>query len=237
MLTKEKICDRCGHNAGRHYSGSSQKRQERGGNFCAAHDCRCRGFIEATLIECGTYLGHSKTRLGSVSYQCVELRLYGYATERALEAAICSASFPSPSRSTPDSYDQHRLAEEHRKIGSPMRDMRKGEAEALNQSDARGVAPRPVHLGRTLEPTKKFDFPWVTVGALLYALIAATWVAKTTPSPAAQVVGYGLANLGYALVAAGLFGFPVFGLRKRWQVFLVAVMFVAEGTALSNTGA
>ncbi len=80
-------------------------------------------------------------------------------------------------------------------------------------------------------------FPWATVVALLYALTAASWIAKTTPAPAAWVVGYGLANLGYALAAAGVFGFRVFGLRKRWQLFLASVLCFVVGTALSNTGA
>lgn len=44
-------CDRCGHGAERHYSGSSPECQERGGNFCAALDCRCRGFRAAVAAQ------------------------------------------------------------------------------------------------------------------------------------------------------------------------------------------
>ncbi len=44
MVSLPKVCDRCGHGADRHYSGSSPECQEREGNFCAALDCRCRGF-------------------------------------------------------------------------------------------------------------------------------------------------------------------------------------------------
>ena len=38
------ICERCGHGAARHYSGNSVERDQRGGNYCAAFDCGCRGF-------------------------------------------------------------------------------------------------------------------------------------------------------------------------------------------------
>jgi hypothetical protein len=86
-----KRCDRCGHEAARHYSGDSPEPEERGGNYCAAHDCPCRGFIEAPLVDCGAYLGYPKKRLGTLSYQCAELRLYGYTSERALDVAIDAA--------------------------------------------------------------------------------------------------------------------------------------------------
>jgi hypothetical protein len=53
-----------------------------------------------------------------------------------------------------------------------------------------------------------------------------------------MVVGYGIANLGYLLFAAGLFGgtFRVLGLKNRWQVFGAAVASFALGTVLSNVG-
>lgn len=57
--------------------------------------------------------------------------------------------------------------------------------------------------------------PWPSAVALLYP-IGATINIAMTPAPAAMVAGYGIGNLGYALIAAGIFSgtFRIFGLKK-----------------------
>ena len=81
-------------------------------------------------------------------------------------------------------------------------------------------------------------FPWKSALALLYPICAAIYLATATPSSPAMVVGYGLANLGYLLFAAGIFAgcFHVFGLKRRWHVLAAAVAAYAVGTVLSNIG-
>lgn len=53
-----------------------------------------------------------------------------------------------------------------------------------------------------------------------------------------MVIGYGLANLGYVMFAAGIFAgtFLIFGITKRWQVFVGAIVAFLVGTILSNVG-
>jgi len=82
-------------------------------------------------------------------------------------------------------------------------------------------------------------FPWPSTIALLYPVGAAFYIATATPANSSMVVGYAMANLGYLLFAAGMFGgsFRVLGLRNRWQVFGAAVVSFVLGTVLSSIGA
>ena len=81
-------------------------------------------------------------------------------------------------------------------------------------------------------------FPWASATGLLYPIGATIYIVSATPAGPAMVTGYGLANLGYLLFAAGVFGgtFRIFGLRKRTQVFGAAVLSFVLGTLLSNVG-
>ncbi len=81
-------------------------------------------------------------------------------------------------------------------------------------------------------------FPWPSALALLYPIAATIYIATWTPANPVMVVGYGLANLGYLLLGAGIWSgsFRVLGLRKRWQVVSVAVVSFVLGTVLSNIG-
>lgn len=82
-------------------------------------------------------------------------------------------------------------------------------------------------------------FPWPSTLALAYPIAATVYIASRTPAGPAMVVGYGLANLGYLLFAAGIWAgtFRVLGLKKRWQVLVSAIAAFVVGTALSNIGA
>jgi len=82
-------------------------------------------------------------------------------------------------------------------------------------------------------------FPWPSALAVLYPITATIYIAAWTPAGPTMVVGYGLANLGYLLFAAGIWpgSFRVFGLKKRWQVFGAALAFFILGTVLSNVSA
>ena len=74
--------------------------------------------------------------------------------------------------------------------------------------------------------------------ALLYPLCAAIHIATATPAGLADVVGYGLSNLGYLLFAAGICGgsFRILGLNTRGRVLGAAVGSFLMGTLLSNVG-
>jgi hypothetical protein len=82
-------------------------------------------------------------------------------------------------------------------------------------------------------------FPWISAIFLLYPIGAAVYIATQTPARAPMIVGYGIANLGYLLVGAGIVKgtYRIFGLKKRWQVLLAGVIASLIGTFLSNIGA
>lgn len=80
-------------------------------------------------------------------------------------------------------------------------------------------------------------FPWPSLVSLLYPIGGAIDTALRMPDPSAMViVGSGLSNLGYLLLAAGFLAgsFRIFGLKKRWQVFSFAAISYAAGTWLIN---
>ncbi|WP_165797295.1 hypothetical protein [Solimonas fluminis] len=82
------------------------------------------------------------------------------------------------------------------------------------------------------------NFPWPSMAGLLYPISATIYMATATPAGPAEIAGYGIANLGYLLVAAGAFvgTFRILGLRNRWKVFGAAFAALALGTVLSNLG-
>lgn len=87
--------------------------------------------------------------------------------------------------------------------------------------------------------TAAAEFPWFSALSLLYPITAMAYIATWTPATPTIVVGYGAANFAYLLLVAGIFTgtFRVFGLRKRWQVFALAVGCFVLGTYLSNISA
>ena len=89
------------------------------------------------------------------------------------------------------------------------------------------------------EKANEKAFPWVSAISLLYPISAMIYVSLHSPAPTTLVIGYGVANLGYLLFAAGLFSgtFKIFKLEKRWKVFLLAIVLFSIGTFLSSIGA
>ncbi len=81
-------------------------------------------------------------------------------------------------------------------------------------------------------------FPWMSAISLFYPVLATFYISTRTPASLPIVIGYGLANLGYMMFAAGIFAgtFRIFGLTKRWQVFVSAIVAFLVGTILSNVG-
>ena len=82
------------------------------------------------------------------------------------------------------------------------------------------------------------QFPWISAVSLLYPILAAFYMSARTPASLPMVIGYGLANLGYVIFAAGIFAgkYRIFGLSERWKVFVVAIISFLVGTLLSNIG-
>ena len=83
---------------------------------------------------------------------------------------------------------------------------------------------------------RSIALPWLSALALVYPLSAIVHMATTTPAPLVMIAGYGLANLGYVLFAAGIFAgtFRVFGLKNRWKVLVLAATCVVVGIVLSS---
>jgi hypothetical protein len=86
---------------------------------------------------------------------------------------------------------------------------------------------------------KLSTFPWISAIFLLYPIGAAVYIATQTQARLPMIVGYGLANLGYLLVGAGIFKgtFRIFSLKKRWHVLVAGAIAFLIGTYLSNIGA
>ena len=77
-------------------------------------------------------------------------------------------------------------------------------------------------------------FPWVSAIALLYPIAAMIFLTVRTPASSIMIAGYGLANLGYLLFAAGILAgtFRVLGLKKRWHVLALAIVCLANRHAV-----
>ena len=79
---------------------------------------------------------------------------------------------------------------------------------------------------------------WASTVSLAYPIAAAGYMAVLTPANPLTTLGYGLANMGYLLLAAGTLKgtFRVFGLKKRWHVLIAGVVTWVIGTFLCNVG-
>lgn len=83
---------------------------------------------------------------------------------------------------------------------------------------------------------KESRFPWLSAISLLYPVGAIIYISTQTPASLPMIIGYGFANLGYMLFGAGIFKgtFKIFGLKRRFHVFAVAVIATLTGIFLSN---
>jgi|GEM_PF-2986411 len=86
---------------------------------------------------------------------------------------------------------------------------------------------------RDLIPAQRF--PFVSFIALLYP-VAAMLSLSETPISVVGILGYGFANLGYLLLAAGIFfgQFRAFGLESRVPTIIAAVISWVVGVVLTN---
>lgn len=84
----------------------------------------------------------------------------------------------------------------------------------------------------------RHGFPYLSLLALLYPVLAILSMAKTA-APPILILGYGFANLGYLLGAATIFPghFRILGLDERVPTLVAAVIFWVIGFALSNVSA
>jgi hypothetical protein len=87
--------------------------------------------------------------------------------------------------------------------------------------------------------SKVSTFPWISAIFLLYPIGAAIYIATQTPAKPSMIVGYGLTNLGYLLIGAGIVKgtFKILRLKKRPHVLVAGVIAFLIGTFLSNIGA
>ena len=81
----------------------------------------------------------------------------------------------------------------------------------------------------------RHGFPYMSLLALAYPVLAILYMGKTPASPI-LVLGYGFANLGYLLGAATVIPghFRVLGLDYRIQTSIAAIIFWLSGVVLSN---
>jgi hypothetical protein len=101
----------------------------------------------------------------------------------------------------------------------------------------------PGFIAKIAQLERGTGFPWPSALAVLYPVGAAISIAVAMPevrsaamARPAMIAGYGLANLGYLLFVAGLWPgtFRILGLKKRWQVFVSAVLSLAVGTTFAT---
>ncbi|MFQ5688414.1 MAG: hypothetical protein ACE5GV_17340 [Candidatus Scalindua sp.] len=80
------------------------------------------------------------------------------------------------------------------------------------------------------------SFPITSLVSLIYPIAATIYISIKTPANFMAIIGYGITNLGYLLIAAGIIKgtFRVFGLKKRLHVFLAAFFIIIVGFILSN---
>jgi hypothetical protein len=86
-----------------------------------------------------------------------------------------------------------------------------------------------------LPPESQPRLPWVSTISLMYpagAMIYAAWLG----APFVVVIGYGIANLGYILLGAGVFAgtYKLLHLNKRWHVLACGLIAFGIGTLLCN---
>jgi len=95
---------------------------------------------------------------------------------------------------------------------------------------------RFIEMHRELLP--RHGFPYLSLVALLYPVIAILSMTKT-PAPPILILGFGFANLGYLLGAATVIPghFRILGLDDRIPTLIAAIVFWVIGFALSNVAA
>lgn len=83
---------------------------------------------------------------------------------------------------------------------------------------------------------ERFSFPWLSTLTMLYPIAAQVMIANQG-APLLPTLGYGFANLGYLLLAAGILAgcFRALGFRYRIPTLIAAVAVWLLGTVLSNT--
>ncbi|OFW82788.1 MAG: hypothetical protein A2018_00045 [Alphaproteobacteria bacterium GWF2_58_20] len=79
-------------------------------------------------------------------------------------------------------------------------------------------------------------FPFFSLIALIYPIGATIHISNYAPATIPMIIGYGLTNLGYLLLVAGIVSgkFGIFGLTKRWQVLSLSLTSILIGISLSN---
>ena len=83
---------------------------------------------------------------------------------------------------------------------------------------------------------KNIKYYWSTY-ILLYPICGTIWISNLSDSITFwQILGYGISQLGYLMIAAGLISgtFKVFNLRKRFHVLGVAMACLVIGIYFSN---
>lgn len=126
-----------------------------------------------------------------------------------------------------------------KRLGAFKRALKQGMSseQARNYSDQL-YPPTPDDIAYEQRLGRGEGVPWLSALSLCYPIFAALYIASHARASAPLVVGYGLANLGYLLFAAGIFAghFYVFRLTERWQVLVLALVSFGLGTVLSNLG-
>ena len=78
-------------------------------------------------------------------------------------------------------------------------------------------------------------FPWGSFLTLLYPVMAMLYI-LSTPAQLPYVIGYTIFQLGYLLIASGIFvgTFRILGLNRRLHIFIAAAICMAVGLYLVN---
>lgn len=81
----------------------------------------------------------------------------------------------------------------------------------------------------------RYTFPWISALSLLYPISAMKSMGNNSGS-VLQILGYGVANLGFLMMAAAIVtgSFQILGLEYRTQTLVGALMAIAVGVVITN---
>ena len=81
----------------------------------------------------------------------------------------------------------------------------------------------------------RYTFPWISALSLLYPISAMKSMGSESGSTV-QILGYGVANLGYLMMAAAIItgSFRILGLEYRIQTLIGALVAIVAGLLITN---
>lgn len=89
---------------------------------------------------------------------------------------------------------------------------------------------------RYVSDSRRGNFHNWSALSLIYPIAVTLYISTQTSAKLPMVLGYGIGNLGFVMVLAGIFAgtFHVFSIHKRWLVYVIGLISVFVGIILSS---